>query len=60
MKYKQLVIVEFRNAEPFTYEMNSNKPITIDRVAKYFEKTEGWNEDRDNIVFCDEPTKIKF
>ena len=43
MKFKQTVLVEFKNTEPFTYEMESVKPITLDRVVKYFKITNNYS-----------------
>jgi len=57
-KYTQLLLVEFRNCSPFVYKVVSDKPITIESVAQYFIDTEGFNEDRDNIMFIDDITQI--
>ena len=57
-KNNQLVLVEFRNCAPFLYRVVSEKPITIDSVARYFEETEGWNEERDSITFLDNVTQL--
>lgn len=53
-----IAIVEFRNCAPFVYRIKSNKPITVDAVAKYFQETEGWDEARDNIMIVDDLTEI--
>ena len=58
VKNTQLVLVEFRNCAPFLYRVVSEKPITIDSVARYFEETEGWNEERDSITFLDNVTQL--
>ena len=58
MKNTQLVLVEFRNCAPFIYKAVSEKLITIDSVVQYFIDTEGFNEDRDNIMFLDDITQI--
>lgn len=52
--------MEFDNCAPFVYRIVSNKPITIDKAAAYFEKTEGFNEDRDSLTFIDEPSDLKI
>ena len=59
-KNTQLVLVEFRNycGAPFLYRVVSEKPITIDSVARYFKETEGWNEERDSITFLDNVTQL--
>jgi hypothetical protein len=59
-KFKQLVLVEYRNCAPFIYEMVSDKKITLAKVVRYFEKTEGWNENYDNITFVDEVSQIEI
>lgn len=53
-----IAIVEFRNCAPFVYRIKSEKPITVDRVAKYFAETEEWDEARDNITIVDDLTEI--
>jgi hypothetical protein len=58
MKYYQYALIEFRNTTPFVYRLTSDKPITIDDAAKFFEVTEGFNEQRDSITFIDEPTDL--
>jgi hypothetical protein len=58
MKNTQLVLVECRNCAPYVYKVVSDKPITLNNVVRYFEETEGWNEDRDSITFVDEVTEI--
>ena len=58
MKFRQTVLVEFRNTEPFTYDLESVKPITMDRVVKYFELSDDWDEDRDRIILLDGTTVI--
>ena len=55
-----MVLVEFHNCSPFVYVMESNKKITMDRVVKYFEDTEGWSEDQDSITFIDSPIPVSF
>jgi hypothetical protein len=60
MKFKQTVLVEFKNTEPFTYEMESVKPITLDRVVKYFKITDNWNEERDSIIMLDGTTVVNL
>lgn len=57
-KYSQFILVECRNCAPFVYKVVSDKPININNVVRYFEETEGWNEERDNITFVDDPTEI--
>lgn len=59
-KYSQHIIVEYHNAGAFSYEIVSDKKITIEKVAKHFEETEGWSEERDSIDFVDKPSKIKI
>jgi len=56
-KYTRLLLVEFRNCSP-VYKVVSDKPITRESVAQYFIDTEGFNEDRDNIMFIDDITQI--
>lgn len=56
--YTQLVLVEFRNTAPFLYEIHSEDEITIEKVADHFEKTEGFNEERDCLTFIPQPMII--
>jgi len=59
-QYEQLVLVQFRNTEPFVYKFISKKPITIDQVAAYMIKYEDFNEDKDAITFIDQPSVVEL
>jgi hypothetical protein len=59
-KYSQVIILEFDNTGPLLYRIVSDNPITIEDVAKYFEESDDFNENRDNIFFVDEPTPIEL
>jgi hypothetical protein len=48
--HKKVVLVEFDNCAPFVYVITSKRPINIKRIAAYFEKAEGFNEDRDSLT----------
>lgn len=48
--HKKVVLVEFNNCAPFVYVITSKRPININRIAAYFEKTEGWNENCDSLT----------
>lgn len=48
--HKNTVIVEFNNCAPIVYTVTSERPLDINRIAAYFEKTEGFNEDRDSLT----------
>ena len=56
--YKQSLLVEFRNTEPFIYELESEQPITMDRIVEYFVKVEDWDENRDSLTLLDQSTII--
>ena len=56
--YKQSLLVEFRNTEPFIYELESEQPITMDRIVEYFVKVEDWDEARDSLTLLDQSTII--
>lgn len=56
--HKQIVLVEFNNSCPAIIEVISNKPITIEAVAKHFIETEDFNEERDSLTFIEHPTKL--
>lgn len=60
MKYEAIAIVEFRNRSPFVYRIKSDKPINVDRVAKYLQDVEEWDEARDNITIIDDLTEIEI
>jgi hypothetical protein len=59
-KYKQLVLVEFRNCSPFLYEFVSYSPITLQKVVQHFVDAEDFNEQKDSITFVDEITKVEI
>lgn len=52
--HKQIVIIEYRNGGTFVYEVKSASPITVDKAADYFQKTENFNEDRDSLTLLGE------
>jgi hypothetical protein len=56
--HEQFVLVEFNNSEPGVYRFVSQSEITIDAVAGYYRRTEGFNEERDSLTFIDPPTTI--
>ena len=62
MKYKfnQYAIVEFNNCGPDVRLFQSNKPMTINKIAARLEKTEGFNEDVDSLTLVSAPTKYKI
>ena len=45
-----IAIVEFRNCAPGVYRIKSEKPITIEDVARHFRETDLWDEERDSIT----------
>ena len=58
-KYETIALVEFRNCAPFVYRITSDKPITVERVAKHLQKTEEWDEVRD-IKLADDFTELEI
>tara|TARA_Y100000034_G_C6747727_1_gene332175 strand:+ start:474 stop:671 length:198 start_codon:yes stop_codon:yes gene_type:complete len=60
MIYSQLVLVEYRNVEPFVYHLESRDMIDIQNVAKYFTFHENFNEERDSITFIDYVSTINI
>jgi hypothetical protein len=56
--YKKVVLVKFDNCAPFVYVITSRRSININRIAAYFERTEGFNEDRDSITIVGEVGEI--
>lgn len=57
LKYKQYVIVHFDNCGPSVQLFRSAKPITIDAVAEYLVKQDGFDDGRDSLTFVDAPEK---
>ena len=56
----QLVLVEYKNVEPFVYHIESKDVIDIKSVAKYFRYHEDFNEERDSITFIDNVSAINI
>jgi hypothetical protein len=56
----QLVLIEFNNSCPFVERFTSKRKITIDRVARFIEKRDGADWERDGITFIDEPTATRL
>lgn len=57
---KKLAIVEYHNRGTFLYRFTSNKEITLTAVVEYLEEVEGWNDERDNIIFFEDANTIKI
>lgn len=59
-KFSSIAIVEFRNSSPYVYRIQSDEPITINKVARYFQENEDWDEARDNITLIDDLYEINI
>lgn len=57
-QYSQLVLVTFDNGGNFLYNFKSNKKITMDMVVEFLVESQDWNENKDNIEFCDSPEEV--
>ena len=57
--HKQTILVEYSGVEALIYEIESQKPITPDRIRDYFE-LHGWDEATDSITFLDMSTVINL
>lgn len=57
---KQLVLVEFKNHDPYIYEITSEKEITHNRVVNYLKERnmKAWEEELNRITFIDEAIKL--
>ena len=55
--YSQLVIVEYHNCAPYLETFVANHPITIQEIANYLDRTEGFCEDVDSLTFVNSPGK---
>lgn len=51
----QLVLIEFRNTDPFIERLTSSEKITLDRVVAFIDERDGFDEERDAITLIDEP-----
>jgi hypothetical protein len=57
-KYSQLILVEFNNCSPYLQLFQSNKEITITRIAKVLKK-EGWGDsESDGLTCMDKPITV--
>ena len=59
MMNSQLVLVEYKNVEPFVYHIESKDVIDIKSVAKYF-SYQNFDEDTDSITFIDDIPSINI
>ena len=57
--HKQTILVEYDGVEALIYEIESEVPITPDRIRDYFE-LRGWDEATDSITFLDMSTVINL
>ena len=56
MKLKtQLIVVEYDNGGSYVERFTSKRKITTERVARFLEKRDGADWDRDGFSFVDEP-----
>jgi hypothetical protein len=53
MKHKQRVLVEVRNETPEIFVLQSNNPITFERVIEYFTEHSDFDEDEDSLTLID-------
>lgn len=60
MKHKQLVTVTFRNNCSTLYNIESDFPITLERVVEYLENEDGFDPDEDTLEFVDEPSPLNI
>ena len=54
MTYKQLVLVEFDNSGAFVERFTSKRKITLARIARFIEKRDDANWERDSVTLIDE------
>lgn len=60
MYHEQHVVVEQRNAGTFLYFFESNKPITVEKVAKKLRDIIEFDEERDSFSFVDSPEIVQL
>jgi hypothetical protein len=58
--YKKLVLLDYDNAGPSVQIVTSTKPLTLERIAKYFEETDGADWDRDSLTILSDGEIVKF
>ncbi len=54
---RTLAIVEFRNSGPILYEFVGVN-LTLDRIVKFLEDMEDFNEERDSVTIVKEVNQI--
>jgi hypothetical protein len=53
-KYKKLVLLEYNNCRSFVQMVTSSKPLTLQRIASYFEQVDGASWDVDSITILND------
>jgi hypothetical protein len=48
--HKKLVLLQYNNCGPCVQLVTSTTPLTLDRIAKYFEDIDGANWERDSLT----------
>ncbi len=48
--YKKTVLLEYDNCGPSVHIVTSTKPLSLQRIADYFERTDGANWERDSLT----------
>lgn len=49
-KFKKTVLLQYNNCGPSVQIVTSNKPLTLNRIAAYFERVDGANWDVDSLT----------
>ena len=56
-RYRQAVLLEYRNGIAGVEVFESANPITIERVAEFLQERDDFDEERDSITFVDDPAE---
>lgn len=59
-QYKQLVMMSYNNGGDCLHELVSDKPITMEIAAEYFEDKDEVDWERDSMTFLDKPIRVKI
>lgn len=56
--HKKVVLLQYDNCGPFVQLVTSSTPLTLERIAAYFERVDGANWERDSLTILSSDGKL--
>ena len=58
--HKKLVLLQYDNCGPSVHIVTSKRPLTLNRIAKYFETVDGADWESDSLTILSDGEIAKF